>query len=400
MIKNETGGLILSTTQPVFPFEIRRNKIESMIAIGKGNFGDVFRGILASGRNNKVTVAIKSLHTSESDAGNQEMLLSEAALMAQFDHINVIKLIGVVTVGNPVLVVMEYCEHGALESYLKETDAISRPTLMKFASDSAHGMEYLSRTKFVHRDLASRNVLLSNSMTCKISDFGMSRTIVNKEYYRSRGGLIAVRWTAPEALEQQVFSEQSDVWSFGVLMWEIWSRADLPYSQQWSNEKVWAKVLAGFRLACPFGCPGEIFQIMLSCWSDLSARPHFSQLIAEIDKLQQQISSSRSNSAQLHYLIPDQQDRRLSSIDNPFTGNDTFSNDLTAQDQQEPEFQLERNDVTLATLSLSSGTLAHSAETNGNNYSYPPPTNNTAAVQETRIALNNIYSEAFEEDWA
>ena len=222
----------------------------------------------------------------------RESLLSEASLMAQFDNDNVVRLIGVVTVGDPMLVVLEYCELGSLESFLINDADVGAAVQLKVAIDCAKGMEYLASLRFVHRDLASRNVLLDSTMAAKIGDFGLSRERdETKGYYSSHGGALPIRWTAPEALESSKFTEKSDVWSFGILLHEIWTKAILPYNGM-TNDKVWVKVMEGYRLPCPLGCPGEIYSIMKSCWQDAVLRPTFAELVKIISTLSEQWQST------------------------------------------------------------------------------------------------------------
>ena len=259
------------------PREIARSHVKLLDSIGKGNFGEVCKGLLSevSGTPGYL-VAVKSLLLS-ADA-ERGLILQEAALHAQFICEFVVCLLGVVTVGEPLLVIMEFCEHGALNTYLAE-HALSARAKNMLAGDCAEGLAYLSSLNFVHRDVAARNVLVSSERRAKIADFGMSRDAGRSHYYRSRGGQIPVRWSAPEALEERKFSEQSDCWSFGVLLYEIWTRGETPYKEM-SNEKVWVEVVGGYRLPCPEGCPSEVYDVMLHCWFGFGERPTFQELTA------------------------------------------------------------------------------------------------------------------------
>ena len=265
--------------------EINRGYVTIQSVLGKGNFGEVSKGVVNEGNGRgDMTVAIKVLHKSADAATARGQLLEEAALMAQFDHANVVKLIGVVTQGNPLLVVMEFCSGGALDSYLQANDC-PYDRLCNIALNCASGLAYLALRKFIHRDIAARNVLLDGNGVAKIADFGMSRQAVGKEYYlSSKGGHLPIRWTAPECLEDYRFSEQSDVWSFGILLHELWTKAELPY-KGWRNEKVWVQVLGGYRLPCPPGCPIRIHILMLSCWNEPGDRPAFSSICQTIKML-------------------------------------------------------------------------------------------------------------------
>ena len=266
------------------PREIKRVNIKIFEVVGKGNFGEVSKGLLSEipGVLGYI-VAIKSLH--DVPGANRTEILEEAALMAQFDHPYVTGLIGVVTIGAPLLVVMEYCEHGSFNHYLAKNDLANHVKVM-LAADCADGLAYLASIKLVHRDVAARNVLVSSERRAKIADFGMSRETVNSEYYRSKGGQLPIRWTAPEALEEQKFSEKSDVWSYGVLLHEIWTKAELPYKEM-DNRRVWVEVLAGYRLPCPPGCPQEVHAIMRECWLEVSKRPTFESLRIVFRKMEE-----------------------------------------------------------------------------------------------------------------
>ena len=266
------------------PREIKRVNIKIFEVVGKGNFGEVSKGLLSEipGVLGYI-VAIKSLH--DVPGANRTEILEEAALMAQFDHPYVTGLIGVVTIGAPLLVVMEYCEHGSFNHYLAKNDLANHVKVM-LAADCADGLAYLASIKLVHRDVAARNVLVSSERRAKIADFGMSRETVGSDYYRSKGGQLPIRWTAPEALEEQKFSEKSDVWSYGVLLHEIWTKAELPYKDM-DNRRVWVEVLAGYRLPCPPGCPQEIHALMLQCWQEPQNRPTFDTLRVAFRKMEE-----------------------------------------------------------------------------------------------------------------
>ena len=264
------------------PREIKRPAVRIIEALGKGNFGEVSKGFLTEHADLPgYLVAIKILHQTSDSAGARTELLTEASVMAQFNHVNIVCLVGVVTVGDPLMVVLEYCEKGALNSYLEKNET-STGQKLHIAAACAEGLEYLASLKFIHRDIASRNVLLGADMTAKIADFGMSRASKDKNYYVSKGGALAVRWTAPEALEHQKFSEKSDVWSFGILLFEIWTKASLPYGGM-NNQKVWIEVAAGYRLPCPDGCLKEVHGIMQQCWDEPGSRPTFSKIVELID---------------------------------------------------------------------------------------------------------------------
>jgi serine/threonine protein kinase len=270
---------------PRVPRELPRSSVRLLDELGRGAFGLVYKGLLEE---NKMIpaylVAVKSLHERSSGADRQE-LLEEAAVMAQFEHANVVRLVGVVTVGKPMLVVLEFMEHGSLKAYLGEHgDSVLAEQKAIFALDCAAGLEHIHDNGFIHRDVSARNVLLASDMRCKIADFGLAREAVGTEetYYRSKNGQLPVRWSAPEALDEHRFTEKTDVWSCGVLFYEIQTKATTPY-EGWSNQRTWVEVTAGYRLPQPVGCDDGMYQIILACWAaEPKARPDFTALVQQL----------------------------------------------------------------------------------------------------------------------
>lgn len=190
--------------------------------------------------------------------------LTEASIMGQFDHPNVIYLQGVVTRSNPVMIITEYMENGSLDTFLRANDGkFQTLQLIGMLRGIAAGMAYLSDMNYVHRDLAARNVLVNTALVCKIADFGLSREIENaSDAYTTRGGKIPVRWTAPEAIAFRKFTSASDVWSYGVVLWEVMSYGERPY-WNWSNQDVIKSIEKGYRLPAPMDCPEALYQLML-----------------------------------------------------------------------------------------------------------------------------------------
>ncbi|XP_073249604.1 ephrin type-A receptor 4-like isoform X5 [Porites lutea] len=265
--------------------EIEKPKIKLQRFVGQGEFADVYKGTLKT-RNGRDVVAVKVLRPGSNEK-NQKDFLSEASIMGQFNHPNVIKLVGVVTKSRPMMILTEFLESGSLDKFLKEHKGLlTSLQLVGMARGVACGIVYLSEMNLIHRDLAARNILVGENMLCKVSDFGLSRELAeDSPVYETQGGKIAVRWTSPEALQHRVFSSASDVWSYGILLWEIMSFADRPY-WGWSNSEVMDRVQFGYRLPAPKDCPEIIHGIMMDCWqSDPSKRPKFEEIVNRLDKI-------------------------------------------------------------------------------------------------------------------
>ncbi|KAJ7311392.1 hypothetical protein JRQ81_007012 [Phrynocephalus forsythii] len=252
--------------------------------IGQGNFGEVFSGRM---RYDNTPVAVKSCReTLPSEL--KAKFLQEARILKQYNHPNIVRLIGICTQKHPIYIVMELVQGGDFLSFLRNEGARLRiKDLLRMLENAAAGMEYLARNCCIHRDLAARNCLVTEKNSLKISDFGMSRE-QHDGIYSSTGGMkqIPVKWTAPEALNYGRYSPESDVWSFGVLMWETFSLGATPYPNM-SNQQTREAVEKGIRMSAPTQCPEEAYQLMLRCWAyEPQNRPNFSTLHQQLIAIQ------------------------------------------------------------------------------------------------------------------
>nr|XP_046250354.1 insulin-like growth factor 1a receptor [Scatophagus argus] len=273
-------------------WEVAREKITMHRELGQGSFGMVYEGIAKGVVKDEpeTRVAIKTVNESASMRERIEFL-NEASVMKEFNCHHVVRLLGVVSQGQPTLVIMELMTRGDLKSYLRSlrkensTNQVLPPLkkMIQMAGEIADGMSYLNANKFVHRDLAARNCMVAEDFTVKIGDFGMTRDIYETDYYRKGGkGLLPVRWMSPESLKDGVFTTMSDVWSFGVVLWEIATLAEQPY-QGMSNEQVLRFVMEGGLLDKPDNCPDMLFELMRMCWQyNPKMRPSFLEIINSI----------------------------------------------------------------------------------------------------------------------
>ncbi|KAL5466693.1 hypothetical protein EMCRGX_G030839 [Ephydatia muelleri] len=285
--------------------QLDRSKVQYIKELGKGNFGVVFLGKvdhLKEGEG-EVMVAVKTLREETSEV--LENFVSEAKTMFSFDHTNIVKIYAVCMKETPYYMVFEYMDKGDLAHFLQENASsyqkqkrdpigvhertessisnnpaqLSCEQLTDVCRQIAAGMDYLSKKNHIHRDLACRNCLVSSPLNVKIGDFGMSQNLYTRDYYRVNGkAVLPIRWMSPEAVVYGKFTTQSDVWSFGVVMWEVFSFAMQPYYGV-TNEEVTQMIRKGKHLDIPPDCPDKIYEIMSECWNmDPSCRPTFSEL--------------------------------------------------------------------------------------------------------------------------
>ncbi|XP_043543732.1 protein tyrosine kinase 2aa isoform X2 [Chiloscyllium plagiosum] len=274
-------------------YEIQRERIELGRCIGEGQFGDVHQGIYMSPENPSMAVAIKTCKNSTSDSV-REKFLQEALTMRQFDHPHIVKLIGVIT-ENPVWIIMELCTFGELRSFLQVRKYnLDLASLILYAYQLSTALSYLESKRFVHRDIAARNVLVSSLDCVKLGDFGLSRYMEDSTYYKASKGKLPIKWMAPESINFRRFTSASDVWMFGVCMWEILMYGVKPF-QGVKNNDVIGRIENGERLPMPPNCPPTLYSLMTKCWAyDPSRRPRFNELkqqlstILEEEKVQQE----------------------------------------------------------------------------------------------------------------
>ncbi|KAL0985282.1 hypothetical protein UPYG_G00154970 [Umbra pygmaea] len=273
-------------------YEIQRERIELGRCIGEGQFGDVHQGVYTSLENPVLSVAIKTCKNCSSDSV-REKFLQEALTMRQFDHPHIVKLIGVIT-ENPVWIIMELCTLGELRSFLQVRKYnLDLASLILYAFQLSTALSYLESKRFVHRDIAARNVLVSSVDCVKLGDFGLSRYMEDSSYYKASKGKLPIKWMAPESINFRRFTSASDVWMFGVCMWEILMYGVKPF-QGVKNNDVIGRIENGERLAMPHNCPPTLYSLMTKCWAyDPSKRPRFTELktqlslILDEEKLQQ-----------------------------------------------------------------------------------------------------------------
>uniref|UniRef100_A0AAQ4R3E3 receptor protein-tyrosine kinase n=1 Tax=Gasterosteus aculeatus aculeatus TaxID=481459 RepID=A0AAQ4R3E3_GASAC len=272
-----------------FAKEIDVSTVKIEEVIGAGEFGEVYKGRLKLPGKREIYVAIKTLKAGYAEKQRRDFL-AEASIMGQFDHPNIIRLEGVVTKSRPVMIVTEFMENGALDSFLRQNDGqFTVIQLVGMMRGISAGMKYLSEMNYVHRDLAARNILVNSNLVCKVSDFGLSRYLQDDtsdpSYTSSLGGKIPVRWTAPEAIAYRKFTSASDVWSYGIVMWEVMSFGERPYWDM-SNQDVINAIEQDYRLPPPMDCPSALHQLMLDCWQkDRNVRPRFSDIVSTLDKM-------------------------------------------------------------------------------------------------------------------
>ncbi|XP_072565813.1 fibroblast growth factor receptor 2 isoform X10 [Paramormyrops kingsleyae] len=287
-------------------WEFSRDKLTLGKPLGEGCFGQVVMaeamGIDKDKTKDAVTVAVKML---KDDATEKDLsdLVSEMEMMKMIGkHKNIINLLGACTQDGPLYVIVEYASKGNLREYLRarrppgmeysydiarvSDEQLTFKDLVSCAYQVARGMEYLASQKCIHRDLAARNVLVTESNVMKIADFGLARDVHNIDYYKkTTNGRLPVKWMAPEALFDRVYTHQSDVWSFGVLMWEIFTLGGSPYPGI-PVEELFKLLKEGHRMDKPSNCTNELYMMMKDCWHAISShRPTFKQLVEDLDRI-------------------------------------------------------------------------------------------------------------------
>uniref|UniRef100_A0A3Q3WTH8 Tyrosine-protein kinase receptor n=1 Tax=Mola mola TaxID=94237 RepID=A0A3Q3WTH8_MOLML len=275
--------------------EVPRKNITLLRALGHGAFGEVYEGQVLgmSSDNNPMQVAIKTLPEICSEQDEMDFLM-EALIMSKFSHENIVRCIGVSLSILPRFILLELMTGGDMKSFLRQnrpragqTSSLTMQELLQMARDIAFGCRYLEENHFIHRDIAARNCLLTipgPDRVAKIGDFGMARDIYRASYYRKGGrAMLPVKWMPPEAFMEGIFTCKTDTWSFGVLLWEIFSLGYMPYPCK-TNQEVLEFVTSGGRMDPPKSCPGPVYRIMTQCWQHCPEhRPNFSTILERIN---------------------------------------------------------------------------------------------------------------------
>lgn len=286
--------------QPPDKWEFPRHKLRIFNIVGEGAFGQVWRAqaLDIAGKKGEQTVAVKTLKENASEKEKID-LLQELLVMKNLGyHPNVVQLIGCCTEKEPTLVIMEFVSLGKLQQFLRDSRAerhygnthgsqfLTSQDLTKFAFQVARGMDFLSLQGIIHRDLAARNVLITEDRVCKVADFGFARDVGDTHVYeRKSDGRLPIRWMAPESLYDNIFSVKSDIWSFGILLWEIVTLGSTPYPGLSAND-VMKKVIEGYRLEKPEHCHRELYNIMYYCWeAEPKDRPDFADIVNRLEPL-------------------------------------------------------------------------------------------------------------------
>ncbi|XP_033970157.1 tyrosine-protein kinase TXK-like [Trematomus bernacchii] len=260
-------------------WEIDPSELTFMKEVGSGQFGLVRLGKWR----NEQRVAIKAIREG---AMLEEDFIEEAKVMMRLCHPKLVQLYGVSLLQRPLLIVSEFMMNGCLLNFLRQQGGGLRGGwLLSMSQDVCEGMEYLENQSFLHRDLAARNCLVNEQNVVKVCDFGMTRYVLDNQYTSSSGAKFPVKWSPPEVLHYSKYSSKADVWSFGVVMWEIYSEGAIPFECR-SNVEVVMEITRGGRLYRPHRATQAVYSIMYRCWHEKpQGRPSFSELLQDIRKL-------------------------------------------------------------------------------------------------------------------
>nr|XP_020460226.1 tyrosine-protein kinase Lyn-like isoform X1 [Monopterus albus] len=259
-------------------WEISKESIKMVKKLGAGQFGEVWMAYY----NNTTKVAVKTLKPGTMTV---EAFMEEANVMKTLQHERLVRLYAVITKTEPIYIITEFMANGSLLDFLKSDDGakLQLRKLVDFSAQIAEGMAYIEKRNYVHRDLRAANVLVSDSLLCKIADFGLARVIEDDEYTAREGTKFPIKWTAPEAIHFGSFTIKSDMWSFGVLLYEIITYGKIPYPGM-SKVEVISSVQQGYRMPQPNNCPRELYDVMVCCWNNKPEdRPTFEYMQSVLD---------------------------------------------------------------------------------------------------------------------
>ena len=277
-------------------WETNRTSINLIKKIGTSTFSEVWEGLW-----NRITpVAVKLLKPGAMPA---KKFLKEAELLKQLIHPKLIQLYAISTKEEPIYIITEWMRHGSLSDYLTRGDgrSLKLPQLIDMGAQVAAGMAYLEEKNCIHRDLGARNVLVAENLICKVANFSSARVISKDVHKVSTGTKFPIKWTAIEAILHHYFTTKCDVWSFGIVLYELITYGRIPYPGM-TNAEVIEKLQTGYRMPCPNGCPEQLYEIMVECWRDEAAsRPTFKALQGRLELLKTE--NSRLYSDQVRFAL-------------------------------------------------------------------------------------------------
>jgi len=260
-------------------WQVKPSDVQRQQLLGQGNFGEVYKGSMRLQKGGERVVAVKTLKQATM---SKEKFLAEADVMKSLRHPNVVLLLAICDDDSDMFIVTEFMDKGDLLKVLRSPEGrqLDGSDLLAICHQICLGMVYLESREFVHRDLAARNVLISTGNVVKLADFGLAKVLQNEEdYYTGNEETnFPVRWTAPEAIEKLKFSVKSDVWSFGITCCEVYTQGQMPYLGK-KNAEIVAFLRKGHRMECPDTMPGDIYEMIRSCWDiDPNKRPAFHEM--------------------------------------------------------------------------------------------------------------------------
>uniref|UniRef100_A0A336MRU8 non-specific protein-tyrosine kinase n=1 Tax=Culicoides sonorensis TaxID=179676 RepID=A0A336MRU8_CULSO len=400
-VLHEGHGLITPLLYPapkqnkptVFPlspepdeWEISRTDIVMKHKLGGGQYGEVYEAIWKRYGN---TVAVKTL---KEDTMALKDFLEEAAIMKEMKHPNLVQLIGVCTREPPFYIITEFMSHGNLLDFLRTTgrDTLDAVALLYMATQIASGMSYLESRSFIHRDLAARNCLVSDNNLVKVADFGLARLMRDDTYTAHAGAKFPIKWTAPEGLAYNKFSTKSDVWAFGVLLWEIATYGMSPYPGIDLTD-VFHKLESGYRMERPPGCPPEVYELMRQCWQwNASDRPSFKNIHHALEHMFQESSITEAVEKQLQgamqtSMLPPQPNSTPQMMKKPQMGTQaTAQSSLQSEQPMTPVSDTGSTSTKLSTFSNSKQGVQMRRTTNKKGKTAPAPPKRTSLLSTSR----------------
>ena len=278
-------------------WETSRQSIDLIKKMGTDVFSEVWEGTW----NTSIPVTVRKLKT---ETASRDRFLKEVELLKQLNHPKIIQLYAICTKEEPIYIITELIKHGNLLEYLRgDGRSLKLPQLIDMGAQIAAGMAYLEENNCIHRDLAARNILIAEHLICKVAGFGSARIVSECVYISHNATMVPLRWASIEVILYEKYTIKSDVWSLGILLYELITHGSVPYSEM-TNLEVPRRLQDGYRMPCPVNCPEQLYEIMRECWRDEeTSRPTFKELQSRLDKFDLEIEHMHLNYGQVRYTF-------------------------------------------------------------------------------------------------